>query len=480
MLGAPAPDRKHDGCICDRCQDGPAKDLMADRYFTERGERQRSDDQIACSQRPNERERARIRGGKTVLTGGDPRSDHPSNADQNERDAEGERERKAHTWLGRHKSRKSADLKERFGQKDERAGMRSVSRPLRVRQARATRPIQPGSVNHARFAKGGKLTLWSEVSVPQPRSELGGLGDPIVPTISSGIAGPLLVAHLPRMWLEGVLSATARLPRGYDRYQPAFDALVLEGLGIDRTAFAAHLATVPHYMQTEAWVSANARNLTSESIAAVNHAIRTAPAPQPKLEMDASDTPAPMKRATVIEQADLADWHAVYTFVMRRIGTPLDPIFPAISSRSHGPLGVDHLPRLWIKNILKKAGALPLGYRSGWYRCVKRGLSLVPAGVDTITYRNIGLSVPLSAAYIEAELPDYPTYERWVREHAKKLDATSIHAHNSVTSMTRPAKASAEKVEVGWDNPSNDGYLIDDLLDWKYIHQSITARRTDP
>ena len=39
-------------------------------------------------------------------------------------------------------------------------------------------------------------------------------------------------------------------------------------------------------------------------------------------------------------------------------------IVPLISSGSHGPLGVVHLPRLWSKLTLDAAGKLPPGYDS--------------------------------------------------------------------------------------------------------------------
>jgi hypothetical protein len=49
--------------------------------------------------------------------------------------------------------------------------------------------------------------------------------------------------------------------------------MVLDGIGIDREAFLAFIATKPTYVQTESWVKANATKLNAEAIDALNAAI---------------------------------------------------------------------------------------------------------------------------------------------------------------------------------------------------------------
>jgi hypothetical protein len=49
--------------------------------------------------------------------------------------------------------------------------------------------------------------------------------------------------------------------------------MVLDGIGIDRESFLAFIATKPTYVQTEAWVKANATKLNAEAISALNAAI---------------------------------------------------------------------------------------------------------------------------------------------------------------------------------------------------------------
>lgn len=95
----------------------------------------------------------------------------------------------------------------------------------------------------------------------------------IVPTISSGTAGPLGVLHLPRLWQKASLEAAGKLHADYPGCGNGYDQMVLDGIGVDKSAFLAFIATKPTYVQTEAWVSSNATKLNAESIAALNAAI---------------------------------------------------------------------------------------------------------------------------------------------------------------------------------------------------------------
>lgn len=79
----------------------------------------------------------------------------------------------------------------------------------------------------------------------------------IVPLISSGVAGPLGVLHLPRLWLKASLEATGQLADGYPGAGQGYDQMVLDGLGLNRDAFLSFIKTSkPTYTQTEAWVKA--------------------------------------------------------------------------------------------------------------------------------------------------------------------------------------------------------------------------------
>jgi len=77
----------------------------------------------------------------------------------------------------------------------------------------------------------------------------------IVPLISSGVAGPLGVLHLPRLWLKASLEAAGKLHPDYPGAGKGYDQMVLDGLGLDREEFLGYIKdSKPTYLQLEAWV----------------------------------------------------------------------------------------------------------------------------------------------------------------------------------------------------------------------------------
>jgi hypothetical protein len=100
------------------------------------------------------------------------------------------------------------------------------------------------------------------------------MSDPIVPLISSDATGPLGIAHLPRLWTKLTLGAAGRLFPGYDLCGDGFDGMTLAAFGLDRAKTIAFVNdTHPTYAQFEVYVLQNG-NVTPESIAAHNAAIR--------------------------------------------------------------------------------------------------------------------------------------------------------------------------------------------------------------
>jgi hypothetical protein len=76
-----------------------------------------------------------------------------------------------------------------------------------------------------------------------------------VPLISSGVAGPLGVLHLPRFWLKSSLEATGKLAAGYPGCGKGYDQMVLDGLGLDRAKTLEYIKSArPTYPQFEAWI----------------------------------------------------------------------------------------------------------------------------------------------------------------------------------------------------------------------------------
>ncbi len=98
----------------------------------------------------------------------------------------------------------------------------------------------------------------------------------IVPLISSGVAGPLGVLHLPRLWQKASLEARGKLAAGYPGCGKGYDQMVLTALGLDREATLAYIASNrPSYPQFETWVSAQSGvKLDAATVDGLNSAIR--------------------------------------------------------------------------------------------------------------------------------------------------------------------------------------------------------------
>jgi hypothetical protein len=97
----------------------------------------------------------------------------------------------------------------------------------------------------------------------------------IVPLISSGVAGPLGVLHLPRLWLKLSLESVGKLAAGYPGAGKGYDQMVIDGLGLNRDAVIDFVKkSKPTYPQFEEWVKKNATKLNKGSIDQLNAAIR--------------------------------------------------------------------------------------------------------------------------------------------------------------------------------------------------------------
>ena len=101
------------------------------------------------------------------------------------------------------------------------------------------------------------------------------MSDTYVPLISSGIAGPLGVLHLPRLWQKVSLEARGKLASGYPGIGRGFDAMTCAALGLDEQAVTDYIKqNKPTYPEFEAWVKQNAKSLTREAVEKHNTAVR--------------------------------------------------------------------------------------------------------------------------------------------------------------------------------------------------------------
>jgi hypothetical protein len=101
------------------------------------------------------------------------------------------------------------------------------------------------------------------------------MSDTYVPLISSGVAGPLGVVHLPRLWQKVSLEENGKLAPGYPGVGKGFDAMALAALGLEEQAVRDYIKqNKPTYPQFEEWVKKNAKSLNREAIKKHNAAVR--------------------------------------------------------------------------------------------------------------------------------------------------------------------------------------------------------------
>jgi hypothetical protein len=98
----------------------------------------------------------------------------------------------------------------------------------------------------------------------------------VVPTISSGVAGPLGVLHLPRFWSKVLLKAKGQLHPEYPDCGMGFDQMVLDGLGLNKDETLKYLREkLPSYFEFEKWIlQKKGGKLDKAAVDKLNAAIR--------------------------------------------------------------------------------------------------------------------------------------------------------------------------------------------------------------
>lgn len=97
-----------------------------------------------------------------------------------------------------------------------------------------------------------------------------------------------------------------------------------------------------------------------------------------------------------------------------------DSIVPMIPCNVSGPLGVLHLPRLWLKVSLEARGKLAAGYPG------------IGGGFDSMVIAGLGLSADAVRKFITEKRPSYAEFEKWVKaQPGVKLDRASVYKLNA-------------------------------------------------
>ncbi len=142
----------------------------------------------------------------------------------------------------------------------------------------------------------------------------------------------------------------------------------------------------------------------------------------------------------------------------------MNTIVPLISSGTAGPLGVLHLPRLWLKASLEAAGKLAAGYPGAG------------KGYDQMVIDGLGLDRQKVLDYIKTSKPTYPEFEKWVKQQpGVKLDKANIEKLNDSIKgynhddATRKGIFSASGCTDS-DCSFRDAVNLNNMDDWNEFH----------
>lgn len=145
----------------------------------------------------------------------------------------------------------------------------------------------------------------------------------------------------------------------------------------------------------------------------------------------------------------------------------MSKIIPMISSGTAGPLGVLHLPRLWLKASLGAAGKLHPDYPS----CGQ--------GYDQMVLSALGLDKAAFESFI-ATKPTYPQLEVWVLEQSGgSLDAAAVEKLNAaITGYIHADDVRASILGANGipdEGKIRDAVNLNNLDDWHAFHQEVIA-----
>ncbi|MBP7142222.1 MAG: DUF5069 domain-containing protein [Opitutaceae bacterium] len=140
---------------------------------------------------------------------------------------------------------------------------------------------------------------------------------------------------------------------------------------------------------------------------------------------------------------------------------------PMIPCNVAGPLGVLHLPRLWLKVSLEARGKIAPGYPG------------IGKGFDSMVIAGLGLSPEAVKKFITDKRPTYGEFETWIKaQPGVKLDRASIYKLNqSILGYHHRDEVHTEILKTA--GYPNDGSVqgsaveLNALDDWAAFHASV-------
>ena len=144
-----------------------------------------------------------------------------------------------------------------------------------------------------------------------------------------------------------------------------------------------------------------------------------------------------------------------------------DKYVPMISSGVSGPLGVLHLPRLWLKVSLEACGKLADGYPG------------IGKGYDMMVCQALNLNPDAVKKFVADKKPSYPQFESWVKtQPGVKLDKATLYKINSAI-RGYIHDDGTRKVILGATGISDESSVhpgavdLNNLDDWYEFHKAV-------
>lgn len=139
------------------------------------------------------------------------------------------------------------------------------------------------------------------------------------------------------------------------------------------------------------------------------------------------------------------------------------PIIPLISSGTAGPLGVLHLPRLWLKASLGAVGKLHADYPA------------IGGGYDQMVLDGLGIDKGAFESFIADSKPSYVELENWIlQQKGGSLDQDAVDKLNAAIAGYLHADDTRKDILAGAgredDGTIKDAVNLNNLDDWAIFH----------
>lgn len=143
-------------------------------------------------------------------------------------------------------------------------------------------------------------------------------------------------------------------------------------------------------------------------------------------------------------------------------------IIPLISSGTAGPLGILHLPRLWLKASLGAAGKLHPDYHA------------TGPGYDLMVLDALDIEKGAFENFISMSKPTYPELETWIISNsAKALDPNAVADLNKAIAGYHHSEETRDRIltESGIPDRGNilDAINLNNLDDWQTFHKEVIS-----